>query len=185
MLPAHERVPRHQKCQMLALASPTVCSGMEMSSKRAPTSEDRVVSVAARETMRARRLRQDAADPDIAAGTAWPKLGVVRETALSRESLVAANQRDGVTLLELSGCCWVTSSSDCSSRDHGWIPDNSLTLKSQGGPLFTVELWRRAERWSEKIQKALLPPPGKRSNPSRKPFRTSISFPWPCSLVCV
>ena len=37
-----------------------------------------MVCVAARETMRAHWLRQDAADPDIAAANVWSKLGLVR-----------------------------------------------------------------------------------------------------------
>jgi hypothetical protein len=42
------------------------------------TSEDRVVSVPAQETMRRRLLQQDATDPDITVANASPKLGLVR-----------------------------------------------------------------------------------------------------------
>ncbi len=76
----------------------------------------------AQQVTRVPRLRQDAADAHFAASAnAEPNLGVVRRTSLWLDSLVAGNQRNVVTSLELSGCRWVTWSPGCSSRDPGWI----------------------------------------------------------------
>jgi hypothetical protein len=57
----------------------------------------------------------------IAAVNAEPNLCVVRGTSLWLGPLVAGTQRNVVSPLELSGCCWVTWSPGCSSRDPGWI----------------------------------------------------------------
>jgi putative SOS response-associated peptidase YedK len=57
----------------------------------------------------------------IAAANVEPNSGVVRATSLCLDSLVAGNQCNVVTPLELSGCCWVTWSPDCPNPDPGWI----------------------------------------------------------------
>ena len=84
--------------------------------------------MAAQEATRVRRLRQDDADApmrmttmQIAVANAEPNSGVVRRTSLWLDSLVTGNRCNVVTPLELSGCCWVTWSPGCSSRDPGWI----------------------------------------------------------------
>ena len=72
--------------------------------------------MAAQQVTRVHRLRQDAAVVHVAAAANTDcNLGVPRVAVLWLGSLVTGNQRNVVSPLELSGCCWVSWSLGCSS----------------------------------------------------------------------